>query len=158
LSPTVTEWNQSISSPSPHTVLSQALLLTCGSCWAAAHGINSSSHSWQPFSHPNTQWFISQLELTVSSTGILGRIKNFYYSKELYINYQAEMYLKKEIIIPLFIITISASNLYMTMIRLYIFLLDFLFPFLCDPGLQCACKKLWFFQQKAVQIWWFIVT
>jgi hypothetical protein len=26
---------------------------------------------------PHTQWFISQLELTVSSTGILERIKNF---------------------------------------------------------------------------------
>jgi hypothetical protein len=42
-----------------------------------ASGINSSSNSWQPFSHPNTQWFISQLELTVYSTGILERIKNF---------------------------------------------------------------------------------
>jgi hypothetical protein len=29
------------------------------------------------FSHPNTQGFISQLELTVYSTGILERIKNF---------------------------------------------------------------------------------
>jgi hypothetical protein len=26
---------------------------------------------------PHTQWFISQLELTVFSTGILERIKNF---------------------------------------------------------------------------------
>jgi hypothetical protein len=29
------------------------------------------------YSHPNTQWFISQLELTVYFTGILERIKNF---------------------------------------------------------------------------------
>ncbi len=48
------------------------------------------------------------------------------------------MYLEKEIIISIFIITISASNLYMPMIWLYVFLLDFLIPFLCDPGLQCA--------------------
>jgi hypothetical protein len=34
-------------------------------------------YSWQPFSHPHTQCFISQLELAVSSTGILERIKNF---------------------------------------------------------------------------------
>jgi hypothetical protein len=61
--------------PSPPTVQSQAPLLTCGSCWTAAQGINSSSNSWQPFLH--TQWFISQLELTVYSTGILERIKNF---------------------------------------------------------------------------------
>jgi hypothetical protein len=47
------------------------------------------------------------------------------------------MYLKKEIIISFFIITITASNLYMPMIRLYVFLLDFLNPFLCDPDLQC---------------------
>ncbi len=37
------------------------------------------------------------------------------------------MYWKKEIIISFCIITISASNLYMPMIRLYVFLLDFLF-------------------------------
>jgi len=48
------------------------------------------------------------------------------------------MYLKKEIIISILIITISASNLYMPMIWLYVFLLDFLIPFLCDPGLQCG--------------------
>ncbi len=47
------------------------------------------------------------------------------------------MYLKKEIIISIFIITMSASNFYMPMIWLYGFLLDFLIPFLCDPGLQC---------------------
>jgi hypothetical protein len=53
-------------------------------------------------------------------------------------NYHAVMYLKKEIIISIFIITIPASNLYMPMMWLYVFLLDFLIPFLCDPGLQCA--------------------
>ncbi len=28
------------------------------------------------------------------------------------------------------------------MIRLYVFLLDFLIPFLCDPDLQCMCLHL----------------
>jgi hypothetical protein len=51
------------------------------------------------------------------------------------------MYLKKEIIISFFIITISASNLYMPMKGLYVFLLDFLIPFLCDPDLQCSLVK-----------------
>ncbi len=51
------------------------------------------------------------------------------------------MYLKKEIIISIFIITISAPNLYMPMIWLYVFLLDVLIPFLCDPGLQCMHDK-----------------
>jgi hypothetical protein len=37
----------------------------------AAHTAGSLPHT------PHTQWFISQLELTVSSTGILERIKNF---------------------------------------------------------------------------------
>ncbi len=50
------------------------------------------------------------------------------------------MYLKKEIIISFFIITISASNLYMPMIWLYVFLQHFLIPFLCDPDLQCLAK------------------
>jgi hypothetical protein len=59
------------------------------------------------FSHPHTQWFISQLELTFSSTGILERIKNFTIPKSfIQYNYQAVMYLKKEIIISFFIITI----------------------------------------------------
>jgi hypothetical protein len=48
------------------------------------------------------------------------------------------MYLKKEISISFFIITISASNLYMPMIWSYVFLLDFLIPFLCGPELQCG--------------------
>ncbi len=48
------------------------------------------------------------------------------------------MYLKKEISISFFIITISASNLYMLMIWSYVFLLDFLIPFLCGPDLQCS--------------------
>jgi hypothetical protein len=48
------------------------------------------------------------------------------------------MYLKKEISISFFIITISASNLYMPMIWSYVFLLDFLIPFLCGPDLQCG--------------------
>ncbi len=48
------------------------------------------------------------------------------------------MYLKKEILLSFFIITISASNLYMPMIWVYVFLLDFLIPFLCDPDLQCG--------------------
>ena len=48
------------------------------------------------------------------------------------------MYFKKEIFISFLIITISASNLYMPMIWLYLFLLDFLIQFLCDPDLQCV--------------------
>jgi hypothetical protein len=47
------------------------------------------------------------------------------------------MYLKKEISISFFIMTISASNLYMPMIWSYVILLDFLIPFLCGPDLQC---------------------
>ncbi len=47
------------------------------------------------------------------------------------------MYWKNEIISSFCIITISASDLYLPMIRLYVFLLDFLIPFLCDPDLQC---------------------
>ncbi len=53
------------------------------------------------------------------------------------------MYLKKEISISFFIITISASNLYMPMIWSYVFLLDFLIPFLCGPDLQCGGLKHW---------------
>ncbi len=51
------------------------------------------------------------------------------------------MYWKKEIIISFCIITISALNLYMPMIRLYVILLDFLIPFLCDPDLQCSLAR-----------------
>jgi hypothetical protein len=69
------------------------------------------------FLTPHTQWFISQLELTVSSTGILERLRILLFQRALY-NCQAVMYLKKEIIISFFIITMSASNLYMPMIWL----------------------------------------
>ncbi len=59
------------------------------------------------------------------------------FQRALY-NYQAVMYLKKEISISFLIITISASNLYMPMIWSYVILLDFLIPFLCGPDLQCG--------------------
>jgi hypothetical protein len=67
----------------------------------------------------------------------LKELRTLLFQRALY-NYHAVMYFKKEIIISFFIITISASDLYMPMIWLYLFLLDFLIPFLCDPGLQCA--------------------
>jgi hypothetical protein len=51
------------------------------------------------------------------------------------------MYLKKEISISFFRITISASNPYMPMIWSYVFLLDFLIPFLCGPDLQCSVQN-----------------
>jgi hypothetical protein len=67
----------------------------------------------------------------------LKELRILLFQRALY-NYHAVMYLKKEIIVSIFIITISASNLYMPMIWLFVFLLDFLIPFLCDPGLQCV--------------------
>ena len=64
------------------------------------------------FLTPHTQWFNSQLELTVSSQEYLKELRILLFQRALY-NYQAVMYLKKEISISFFIITISASNLYM---------------------------------------------
>ena len=60
------------------------------------------------------------------------------------------MYFKKEIIISFFIITISASDLYMPMIWLYLFLLDFLIPFLCDPDLQCTVSLFGFIKFRII--------
>jgi hypothetical protein len=65
----------------------------------------------------------------------LKELRILLFQRALY-NYHAVMYLKKEIIMSFFVITISASNLYMPMIWLYVFRLDFLIPFLCDPDLQ----------------------
>ncbi len=63
-------------------------------------------------------------------------LRTLLFQRALY-NYHAVMYFKREIIISFFIITISDSDLYMAMIWLYLFLLDFLIPFLCGPDLQC---------------------
>jgi hypothetical protein len=60
---------------------------------------------------PHTQCFMSQLDLEKLEK------RNYYF---------------------FFIINISASNLYMSMIWLYVFLQDFLIPFLCGPDLQCV--------------------
>jgi len=43
--------------------------------WHMASAAAHTGYSWQPFSHPPTQWFISQLELTVSSTGYLKELR-----------------------------------------------------------------------------------
>ncbi len=96
-------------------------------------------------------YFTAGITVAVFSTGILERIKNLLFQRALY-NYHALMYLKKEIIISFFIITISASNLYMPMIWLYVFLLDFLIPFFCDPDLQCSWVPAWpWLQSPSVQ-------
>jgi hypothetical protein len=71
----------------------------------------------------------------------LKELRILLFQRALY-NNQAVMCLKKEIIISFFIITISASNLYMPMIWLYVVLQDFLIPFLCDPDLQCTWNGL----------------
>jgi hypothetical protein len=56
-----------ITGPSPH----MRQLLDCGT-WH-----QQQLKQLPAFLTPHTQWFISQLELTVYSTGILERIKNF---------------------------------------------------------------------------------
>ncbi len=66
-------------------------------------------------------------------------LRTLLFQKALY-DYHAVIYFKKEIIISFFIITISVSDLYMPMIWLYLFLLDFLIPFLCGPDLQCSVQ------------------
>jgi hypothetical protein len=71
----------------------------------------------------------------------LKELRILLFQRALY-NYHAVMYFKKEIIISFLIITISASNLYMPMIWLYLFLLDCLIPFLCDPDLQCRANDI----------------
>jgi hypothetical protein len=126
---------KNLSPPPAPAVQSQARLLTCGSCWTAAH--QQQLIQLAAFLTPHTQWFISQLEVTVSSQEYLKELKILLFQRALY-NLPSRDVLKKEIIISFCIITISASNLYMPMIRLYVFLLDFLIPFLCDPDLQCS--------------------
>jgi hypothetical protein len=41
----------------------------------------------------------------------------------------------------------------MPMIWLYVFLLDFLISFLCDPDLQCEKQQLLLIQGKWLQAW-----
>jgi hypothetical protein len=103
-------------SPLIHLLSNHRLLSSHAAAAGQEHMASTAAHTAGSLTHtPHTQCFMSQLELTVYSTGILERIKNFTIPKAL-CNYQAVMYLKKEIIISFFIITISASNLYMPMI------------------------------------------
>jgi hypothetical protein len=77
----------------------------------------------------------------------LKEFRTLLFQRALY-NYHAVMYFEKEIIISFFIITKSASDLYMPMIWLYLFLLDFLIPFLCGPDLQCGAMGTWWWPGK----------
>ncbi len=76
-------------------------------------------------------------------------LRTLLFQRALY-NYHAVMYFKKEISVSFFIITISASDLYMPMIWLYLFLLDFLIPFLCGPDLQCVTYAFGYSQKLEV--------
>jgi hypothetical protein len=86
---------------------------------------------------PHTQWFISQLDLTVSSQEYLKELRILLFLRALY-KLPSRGVLKKGNYYFFFLITISASNLYMPMIWSHVFLLDFLIPFLCGPDLQCV--------------------
>jgi hypothetical protein len=86
---------------------------------------------------PHTQWFISKLDLTVSSQEYLKELRILQFQRALY-KLPSRDVLKKGNYYFFFLITISASNLYMSMIWSYVFLLDFLIPFLCGPDLQCG--------------------
>jgi hypothetical protein len=97
----------------------------------AAQTAGSLSHT------PHTQWFISQLELRVSPQEYLEELKILLSQRALYKLPSRDVF-KKGNYYFFFIINIFASNLYMPMIRLYVFLLDLLIPFFCDPGLQCS--------------------
>jgi hypothetical protein len=88
---------------------------------------------------PHTQWFISQLDLTVSSQEYLKELRILLFQRALY-KLPSRDVLKKGNYYFFFLITISASNLYMPMIWSYSFLLDFLIPFLCGPDLQCKLQ------------------
>jgi hypothetical protein len=127
--------------PPPRHLLSnhRPPLLTCGSCWTAGqrHMASTAADTAGSLTHTShTQWFISQLDLTVSSQEYLKELRILLFQRALY-KLPSRDVLKKGNYYFFFLITISASNLYMPMIWSYVFLLDFLIPFLCGPDLQC---------------------
>jgi hypothetical protein len=72
-------------SPPRHLLSNHRPLSSHGAAAGAAHGINSSSYIWQPFSlTPHTQWFISQMELTVSSQEYLKELRILLFLRALY--------------------------------------------------------------------------
>jgi hypothetical protein len=65
-------------SPPRHLLSNHRPLSTHAAAAGQQHMASTAAHTAGSLTHtPHTQWFISQLEGTVSSTGILERIKNF---------------------------------------------------------------------------------
>jgi hypothetical protein len=70
--------------PAAPAVQSQAPLLTCGSCWTAGTWHQQQLIQQAAFLTPHTQWFISQLELTVSSQEYLKELRILLFQSALY--------------------------------------------------------------------------
>jgi hypothetical protein len=85
---------------------------------------------------PHTQCFISQLELAVSSTGILERIKNFTIPKSFIQLPSSDVFEKGNYYFVFYNNYLCLKSLYAHDMAIC-FLQDFLIPFLCDPDLQC---------------------
>jgi hypothetical protein len=65
-------------SPLHHLLSNHRPLSSHAAAAGQRHMASTAAHTAGSLTHtPHTQWFISQLELAVSSTGILERIKNF---------------------------------------------------------------------------------
>jgi hypothetical protein len=124
-------------SPCDPTVQSQAPFLHAAAA-DQQHMASTAAHTAGSLSHtPTHSGLFHSWDYQFPPQEYLKELRILLFQRALY-NYQAVMYLKKEIIIFFFIITIFTSNLYMPMIWLYVFLLDFLITFLCDPDLQCV--------------------
>ncbi len=64
-------------SPPSHLLSNHRPLSSHAAAAGLRHMASTAAQTAGNLSHAHTQWFISQLELTVYSTGILERIKNF---------------------------------------------------------------------------------
>jgi hypothetical protein len=125
-------------SPLPHLLSNHRPLSSHAAAAGQQHMASTAADTAGSLSHtPHTHSVLfHSWTLQFTPQEYLEELRILLFQRALY-NYHAVMYLEKEIIISFFIISISSSNLYMPMIWLYIFLLDFLIPFLCDPDLQC---------------------
>jgi hypothetical protein len=125
-------------SPPRHLLSNHRPLSSHAAAAGQQHMASTAAYTAGSLSHTSTHSaFFHSWNYQFPPQEYLKELRIILFQRALY-NYHAVKCFIKEISISYFIITISASNLYMPMIWLYLFLLDFLIPFLCDPDLQCV--------------------
>jgi hypothetical protein len=130
-------------SPPRHLLSNHTPLSSHAAAAGQWHMASTAAQTAGTLSHTHTQWFISQLELTVLPQEYLKELRILLFQRALYKLPSRDVFRKGNYYFFFYNNYICFKSLYAHDKVIYVFLQDFLIPFLCDPDLQCILLLLY---------------